>query len=100
MKGICIICDCTERNPCFHVDDQRPCGWIDSQQDLCSCCSLQLLASPIDDKTEMPLVFRALRAALVESMAEAAELREAIALNMLAASNRAAARVVWTPGEE
>jgi len=100
MKGTCIICGCTESTPCFHVDDHRPCAWIDAQQDLCSCCSLQVIASPIDgtSATDMALVVRALRQALVENMVEIAELREVMAMNMLAVSNRPARGGLWTPG--
>ena len=38
ISGVCRVCGCTERRPCFLtiVGEAMPCWWIDPRETLCS----------------------------------------------------------------
>lgn len=38
MYGVCKICGCTEKDPCFHPD-WGMCWWVNTTHDLCSHCA-------------------------------------------------------------
>ena len=38
MYGVCKVCGCTEKDPCYHPD-WGCCWWADDTEELCVECS-------------------------------------------------------------
>lgn len=46
MYGVCKICGCTEKDPCYHPD-WGMCWWVDETHELCShCADLEIKNDP------------------------------------------------------
>lgn len=43
MKGVCKVCGCTWRNPCFN-HHHGFCWWANKEQDLCSHCASEAIS--------------------------------------------------------